>query len=61
MDERARRAPAPGRKIDLASSAVRSQRARLAAIRNDFRTWLRQNAPNARITRRRTSRCTPSP
>lgn len=42
--------PAPGRRIDFASSAVRSQRARLAATRNDFRAWLRQNAPNARIT-----------
>lgn len=42
--------PAPGRRIDFASSAVRAERARLAATRNDFRAWLRQNAPNARIT-----------
>ena len=42
--------PAPGRRIDFASSVVRSRRARLAATRNDFRNWLRQNAPNARIT-----------
>jgi minor extracellular serine protease Vpr len=42
--------PALGRKIDFNNSAVRSYRAQLAAGRNDFRRWLRANAPRARIT-----------
>jgi len=42
--------PAAGRKIDFNSQAVRSYRAQLAAGRNDFRRWLRTNAPRARIT-----------
>jgi subtilisin family serine protease len=42
--------PAAGRKIDFNSQAVRSYRAQLAAGRNDFRRWLRANAPRARIT-----------
>jgi minor extracellular serine protease Vpr len=42
--------PAAGRKIDFNSGAVRSCRAQLAAARNEFRRWLRVNAPRARIT-----------
>src|SRR5436309_10442055 len=42
--------PAPGRKIDFNGYAVRSYRAQLSARRNDFRRWLRTNAPRARIT-----------
>ena len=42
--------PAPGRKIDFHGYAVRSYRAQLSAGRNDFRRWLRTNAPRARIT-----------
>src|SRR5206468_6395420 len=42
--------PAPGRKIDFNGYAVRSYRAQLAAGRNDFRRWLRTNAPRARVT-----------
>jgi hypothetical protein len=42
--------PAPGKKVDFNSSAVKSYRAQLAALRNDFKTWMRTNAPNARIT-----------
>ncbi len=42
--------PAPGRKIDFNSQAVRSYRAQLAAGRNAFRSWLRANAPRARVT-----------
>ncbi len=42
--------PAPGKKIDFNSSAVKSYRAQLAALRNDFKSWLRSNAPNAKIT-----------
>jgi minor extracellular serine protease Vpr len=43
-------APVRGAKINLRSAAVRSQRAALVAVRNDFRRWLRVNAPAASIT-----------
>jgi subtilisin family serine protease len=46
----ARTAPANGRKVDFKSQAAANQRATLAANRNSFRSWLRQNAPAARIT-----------
>jgi minor extracellular serine protease Vpr len=42
--------PPHGRKIDFNGHAVRSYRAQLSAGRNDFRRWLRANAPGARIT-----------
>jgi minor extracellular serine protease Vpr len=42
--------PAQGKKIDFNSTAVRSERARLSALRNDFKSWLRANAPNAKVT-----------
>jgi minor extracellular serine protease Vpr len=42
--------PPHGRKIDFNGQAVRSYRAQLSAGRNDFRRWLRANAPGARIT-----------
>jgi subtilisin family serine protease len=42
--------PGHGARIDFSSSAVRSQRAALAHTRNDFRAWLRANAPAARVT-----------
>lgn len=42
--------PAPGRKIDFKSQAVRSYRAQLSAARNEFKRWLRANAPRARVT-----------
>jgi hypothetical protein len=42
--------PPHGRKIDFNSNAVRSYRAQLNAGRNDFRRWLRTNAPAARVT-----------
>ncbi len=42
--------PAPGRKIDFNSNAVRSYRAQLNAGRNEFKRWLRANAPAARVT-----------
>jgi minor extracellular serine protease Vpr len=42
--------PAAGKKIDFKSNAVRSYRAQLSAGRNEFRRWLRGNAPRARIT-----------
>src|SRR5437899_5673293 len=37
--------PANGRKIDFNSNAVRSYRAQLNAGRNQFKRWLRTNAP----------------
>ncbi len=42
--------PAPGKKIDFNSNAVKSYRAQLAALRNDFKQWLRANAPKAKVT-----------
>jgi minor extracellular serine protease Vpr len=42
--------PAHGRKIDFNSNAVRSYRAQLNAGRNEFKRWLRTNAPRARVT-----------
>ena len=42
--------PAPGKKIDFNSNTLRSVRAQLAAGRNEFRRWLRANAPRIRIT-----------
>ena len=42
--------PAHGRKIDFNSNTVRSYRAQLNAGRNEFRRWLRTNAPRARVT-----------
>jgi minor extracellular serine protease Vpr len=46
----ARTTPAKGKKIDFDSAAVKSVRARLSAERNDFKQWLKQNAPRARVT-----------
>jgi minor extracellular serine protease Vpr len=42
--------PAHGRKIDFNSNAVRSYRAQLNAGRNEFKRWLRANAPSAKVT-----------
>jgi minor extracellular serine protease Vpr len=42
--------PAHGRKINFKSNAVRSYRAQLNAGRNEFKRWLRANAPRARVT-----------
>ena len=42
--------PLRGRKIDFNRQAVRSYRAQLAAGRNEFKRWLRTNAPAARVT-----------
>src|SRR4029453_17599397 len=42
--------PPRGRKIDFNSNAVRSYRAELNAGRNEFKRWLRTNAPRARVT-----------
>src|SRR4029434_9067024 len=42
--------PLRGAKIDFNSQAVRSYRAQLNAKRNEFKTWLRANAPAASVT-----------
>src|SRR5215212_9230321 len=42
--------PAPGKKIDFSGATVKNYRAQLAAERNDFKQWLRQNAPRARVS-----------
>ena len=41
--------PAPGKKIDFSSNTVKSYRAQLNALRNDFKKWLHANAPGARV------------
>lgn len=42
--------PPQGKKIDFSSTTVKSYRALLSAQRNDFKAWLRQNAPKAKVT-----------
>jgi minor extracellular serine protease Vpr len=42
--------PPKGKKIDFDSGSVKSVRAQLSAERNDFKQWLKQNAPRARVT-----------
>ena len=42
--------PPKGKKIDFNSTTVKSYRATLSALRNDFKTWLRANAPGAKVT-----------
>lgn len=42
--------PQHGRKIDFNSRNVRSVRAQLNQQRNEFKRWLRSNAPSARVT-----------
>ena len=42
--------PPQGKKIDFDSATVKSYRANLSALRNDFKAWLRTNAPGAKVT-----------
>jgi minor extracellular serine protease Vpr len=42
--------PAPGKKIDFSSNTTKSYRAQLSALRNDFKQWLKVNAPSAKVT-----------
>ena len=42
--------PAQGKKIDFNNATVRSYRAYLSGVRNDFKAWLRANAPTAKVT-----------
>ncbi len=42
--------PPQGKKVDFDSNTVKSYRAQLSALRNDFKAWLRANAPKAKVT-----------
>jgi subtilisin family serine protease len=42
--------PPQGKKIEFDSSTVKSYRAQLAALRNDYRAWLKANVPQAQVT-----------
>jgi len=42
--------PPRGKKIDFNSNTVKSYRAQLSALRNDFKQWLQANAPKAKVT-----------
>lgn len=42
--------PGPGKKIDFNNTTTKSYRAKLSALRNNFKQWLQANAPRARIT-----------
>src|SRR5207247_3640895 len=42
--------PAQGKKIDFSGNAVKSYRAQLSALRNDYKAWLRANVPQAKVT-----------
>jgi len=42
--------PPQGKKIDFDNSAVKSYRAQLAALRSDYRAWLKTNVPQAQVT-----------
>src|SRR5216684_4133098 len=42
--------PPHGKKIDFNSNTVKSYRAQLAALRNNFKQWLQTYAPKANIT-----------
>ncbi|MGZ4418213.1 MAG: S8 family serine peptidase [Gaiellaceae bacterium] len=41
--------PAHGKKIDFSNTSVKSYRAQLNNLRNDFKAWLRSNAPSANV------------
>jgi subtilisin family serine protease len=42
--------PPKGKKIDFSSGTVKSYRAQLNNLRNEFKRWLRDNAPAAKVT-----------
>ena len=43
--------PAHGKKIDFSSATVKSYKAQLAALRNDFKAWLHTAAPKAQVVK----------
>ncbi|MEO7339162.1 MAG: S8 family serine peptidase [Caldimonas sp.] len=42
--------PPKGKKIDFGGTQVKAYRAQLAALRNDYKAWLRANVPGAKIS-----------
>jgi minor extracellular serine protease Vpr len=42
--------PLQGKKIDFNSNSVKSYRAQLSALRNDYKAWLHTNVPQAKVT-----------
>jgi hypothetical protein len=42
--------PAQGKKVDFNSNTVKSYRAQLSALRNDYKAWLRANVPQVKVT-----------
>ncbi|MGE5116911.1 MAG: S8 family serine peptidase [Betaproteobacteria bacterium] len=42
--------PQQGKKIDFDSNTVKAYRAQLSKLRNDYKSWLRTNVPQAQIT-----------
>lgn len=42
--------PPKGKKIDFDQGTVKAYRAQLSALRNDFKAWLRSNAPQASVS-----------
>jgi subtilisin family serine protease len=42
--------PAKGKKIDFSSNTVKSYRAQLSKLRNEFKQWLRANVRSAKVT-----------
>jgi minor extracellular serine protease Vpr len=42
--------PSGGKRINFSSETTKSYRVQLAAIRNQYKDWLRVNAPNARVS-----------
>ena len=42
--------PPQGKKVDFKSTVVKSYRAQLSALRNDFKAWLKANAPAVNVT-----------
>ncbi|HYH94296.1 MAG TPA: hypothetical protein VD763_14140, partial [Candidatus Saccharimonadales bacterium] len=42
--------PTAGKKVNLNSTTTKSYRAQLSALRNDFKAWLKVNAPKAQVT-----------
>jgi subtilisin family serine protease len=42
--------PPQGQKIDFSSHTVKSYRAQLSTLRNDFKQWLQAKAPKAKVT-----------
>jgi subtilisin family serine protease len=42
--------PPQGKKIDFSSNTVKSYRAQLSALRNDYKQWLKANVPQAKVT-----------